>query len=43
MKQKLIGMLLPLHFLSVLLGVFTTLVLVQAQDQSGLSMNLICL
>jgi hypothetical protein len=34
MKQKMMGMLL--HFLSVLLGVLTILVLIEAQDQSGL-------
>jgi len=39
MKQTMMGMLQ--HFLLVLFGVLTTiLVLIQAQDQSGLFMNL---
>ena len=36
MKQTMIGMLL--HFLLVLFGVLAILVLIQAQDQSGLVM-----
>jgi hypothetical protein len=39
MKQKMMGM--CLHFLSVLLGVLTILVLINAQDQSGLVINYI--
>jgi hypothetical protein len=38
MKQTMMGMFL--HFLSVLLGVLTILVLIQAQDQSSLFVNM---